>query len=219
MSYIYKITNKINGKIYIGKTNCTVEERWESHKRDSVKETLEKRPLYSAIRKYGIKNFLVETIEECSLEDSSNREQYWIEFYGSFKYGYNATIGGDGKPYIDREKVINTYNQLRSAKDTAKELNICSDSVLRILRENNIVPLTSYEIQKEKFGKPVNMFDLKENFIRNFSSLWEAANYMVNNNLTGCKVSTIKQHISEVCRGKRKTAAGYKWKFINDDTN
>ncbi|MBQ4122290.1 GIY-YIG nuclease family protein [bacterium] len=217
MSYIYKITNKINGKIYIGKTNRTVEERWESHKRDSVKETLEKRPLYSAMRKYGIKNFLVETIEECSLEDSSNREKYWIEFYGSFKYGYNATIGGDGKPYIDREKVINIYNQLRSAKDTAKELNICSDSVLRILRENNIVPLTSYEVQKEKFGKPVNMFDLKENFIKNFSSLWEAANYMVDNNLTGCKVSTIKQHISEVCRGKRKTAAGYKWKFISNN--
>ena len=57
------------------------------------------------------------------------------------------------------------------------------------------------------------MFDLSNNYLRSFKSLWEAANFMVENQLTGCKVSTIKQHISEVCKGRRKTAAKYIWRF------
>ena len=93
MSYIYKITNTINGKIYIGKTNRTVEERFKEHCRKSERERSEQRPLYNAMNKYGIKNFIIEQIEECPYDIASEREKYWIEYYGSFKYGYNATLG------------------------------------------------------------------------------------------------------------------------------
>ena len=48
---IYKITNLINGKIYIGKTLDTIEKRWKDHKSDSVRPRCEKRPLYSAMNK------------------------------------------------------------------------------------------------------------------------------------------------------------------------
>jgi hypothetical protein len=51
MPYIYKITNKINGKSYIGKTLKTVKERWSEHCQDYKKERSEKRPLYSAMSK------------------------------------------------------------------------------------------------------------------------------------------------------------------------
>ena len=215
MPYIYKIENKINGKIYIGKTLKTIEERWREHCKDFQRERCEKRPLYSAMNKYGIENFIVKEVEQCEESVLSEREKYWIEYYGSFKYGYNATIGGDGKAYIDREKVINTYNQIGNIKETAKLLNISADSINSILKNNNIKILTSSEVNRQKYGKSVNMYDLEGTFLRNFSSLWEAANYMVENNLTGCKPSTIKQHISEVCRGIRKTAAKYKWEFVD----
>ena len=59
----------------------------------------------------------------------------------------------------------------------------------------------------------VSMYSLNDEYIRTFISLQEAATYMVENKLTGCKHSTIRTHISEVCRGKRKTAAKFKWKF------
>lgn len=215
MPYIYKITNKINNKIYIGKTLRSIEERWKQHCSDYKRERCEKRPLYSAMNKYGIENFTIEEVEQCEESVLSEREKYWIEYYGSFKYGYNATIGGDGKAYIDREKVINTYNQIGNIKETAKLLNISANSVNSILKNNNIKILTSSEVNKQKYGKSVNMYNLEGIFLRNFSSLWEAANYMVENNLTGCKPSTIKQHISEVCRGIRKTAAKYKWEFVD----
>ena len=64
MPYIYKITNNLNGKVYIGKTNFTIEKRWREHCQDSQKETLQKRPLYSAMKKYGIENFSIEEIEQ-----------------------------------------------------------------------------------------------------------------------------------------------------------
>lgn len=92
MSFIYKITNLLNGKCYIGKTDIhTVQERFKEHVKDS-KKYLE-RPLYRAFNKYGIENFKVEEIEQCNIEDSCEREKYWIEYYSSFKNGYNATLG------------------------------------------------------------------------------------------------------------------------------
>ena len=57
------------------------------------------------------------------------------------------------------------------------------------------------------------MYDLENNFLKSFPSTNEAARYMVENNLTNCKKTTIKQHITEVCTGRRKTAAKFKWKY------
>ena len=63
LPYLYKITNKINGKVYIGKTSLTVEERYKEHLQDYKKDTKEKRPLYDAFNKYGIDNFFVTELE------------------------------------------------------------------------------------------------------------------------------------------------------------
>lgn len=211
MAYIYKITNKINGKIYIGKTSKSVEKRWKEHCNDFQKERCERRPLYFAMKKYGIENFSIEEIEQC--DNPEERETYWIEYYGSFKDGYNATKGGDGKSYIDYDLVVSTYKQIENMSETAKKLNISIDSVSKILKEKNIIYKNSKEVIQKKYGKIVNMYSLNGEYIRSFPSLWEAAKYMIDNNLTGCKTSTIKQHISEVCRGKRKTASKFIWKF------
>ena len=65
MAYIYKITNDINGKSYIGKTEKNnIQERWKDHLIDYKKRRTEKRPLYSAMNKYGIEHFHIEQIEE-----------------------------------------------------------------------------------------------------------------------------------------------------------
>ena len=92
-------------------------------------------------------------------------------------------------------------------------MGISQDSVhdILILKEQSII--SQKEIAQIKFGKCVDMFDLSNNYLRSFKSIWEAANFMVENKLTGCKISTIKQHISEVCKGRRKTAAKYIWRF------
>lgn len=211
MAYIYQITNNVNGKIYIGKTEYSIEERWAQHQRASIRESCKDRPLYRAMNKYGINNFSIICLEET--DSPEEREIFWIEQKGSFKNGYNATLGGDGKKYIDYDLVVATYQKLGSQIETARILGICDDSVRSILRLRGIESKTHAEVAKEKFGKMVSMYSLDDTYIRTFSSIAEAAQYMIDNNLTGCKHSTIRTHISEVCRGKRNTAAKFKWKF------
>lgn len=63
------------------------------------------------MRKYGVENFTIEEIEKT--DNPEDRERYWIEYFGSFKNGYNATIGGDGRPYIDYDLVVATYKELK----------------------------------------------------------------------------------------------------------
>lgn len=120
MPYIYKITNDINDKIYIGKTLNTIEKRFKEHCEDSRRDKKEKRPLYFAMKKYGIEHFHIELIEECEENVLSDREVHWIEFYNSFRDGYNATLGGDGKHYLDYDLVVATYKELKNASEVAK---------------------------------------------------------------------------------------------------
>lgn len=93
--FIYKITNRVNNKVYIGQTRFTVEHRWNQHLRHFNKEHRQQ-PLYKAFQKYGTENFQIEALEEVELEKLDEREIYWIAKYDSFKNGYNATIGGKG---------------------------------------------------------------------------------------------------------------------------
>lgn len=64
MGYIYIIKNRINDKVYIGKTDLDINKRFKEHVKDSRRRRCEKRPLYSAMRKYGCEHFYVELIEE-----------------------------------------------------------------------------------------------------------------------------------------------------------
>ena len=91
---IYKITNLINQKIYIGLTTCTLKERWQNHK-GCVKS--DPRHLYRSMRKYGIENFKIEIVEETdSLEKLAQLEDYYINLYNSRdpNVGYNLSAGG-----------------------------------------------------------------------------------------------------------------------------
>ena len=64
MAYIYKITNMVNGKSYIGKTERSIQERFREHKKLRNNRKHEKRPLYTAMNKYGVKNFKLELLEK-----------------------------------------------------------------------------------------------------------------------------------------------------------
>ena len=88
---VYKITNKLNGKGYVGKTTRPLEVRFNEHaKADSY--------IGNSIRKYGEENFSREVIEECGTSEQLNeREIFWIAHFNCKQpNGYNQTDGGDG---------------------------------------------------------------------------------------------------------------------------
>lgn len=207
MAYIYKIVNDINDKIYIGKTLETIEKRWKIHCHDAKKEYCQNRPLYRAIKKYGLEHFKIEKVEEVTditiLED---RERYWIEYYGSFKYGYNATKGGDGRAYLDYDLIYKTWSKGYSIQETAQIIGCHEDSVVKVLFLNNVA---KKEIQQHSFkniNKPVCKIDPKTNqILKIYSSVRQAE-----------RENNIQSHIPAVCKGKRKTAGGFKWKYLDD---
>ena len=149
MGYIYKITNDVNGKMYIGKTELVdPEKRWKEHLHDYKTKRCEKRPLYAAMNKYGEEHFNFEVIEETNNpEETCNREQYWINelrTYIGFNdcNGYNATLGGDGKVYLRlNEKEVIKYHTEESCYitgKTAKYFNVDSQTIKKILSRNNV---------------------------------------------------------------------------------
>lgn len=202
MGYIYVITNKINGKKYVGKTARTIEERWKEHIKNSKIKKFDKMcPLYSAINKYGIENFTIEQIEECSYEMLNEREKYWINELDTYSKAYNATRGGDGHILYDYKEIADKYLELGSIKATAQYIGCSRDTVHKACI-NCGVKISSTQ---KMLSKPVIMIDKTTNkIIQTFPSAIEA----------GRQTGIGHSHISSVCRGERKTAGGYVWKYV-----
>lgn len=209
MAYIYQIVNEINGKIYVGKTNFSIEKRFREHCHDAFQERNEKRPLYAAMRKYGIENFRVELLEETN--EPEVREIYWIEKLASFKTGYNATLGGDGARYLDYDLIVATYQELKNEKATAEKLGIDVGSVRVALQERGEKIYTNQEVNREQYGTVVKQLN-KDNgeLIQVFATAKDAARYVRPN---ASSLGGVTSHITDVCKGKRQSAYGYKWKY------
>lgn len=98
---IYKITNLVNGKIYIGQSQ-DIYRRWQEHKKNFKYKKYSSIILYKAFKKYGIDNFRFEIIEICEKEQLEEREKFNIKYFNSFigfknSNGYNMTLGGEGQ--------------------------------------------------------------------------------------------------------------------------
>lgn len=122
--FIYKITNKNNGKIYIGKTELKNPiDRFKKHI-DGLKYGYHpNKHFLAAFRKYGEDSFLFEIIEETTRDLIDSREIYFIELYQSFKreIGYNKTLGGDGlKANEEIRKKLSLANKGRKHSDKSK---------------------------------------------------------------------------------------------------
>jgi group I intron endonuclease len=93
---IYKIINKINGKIYVGQTIRPLEKRKSRHLNDAKYGS--KNPIHRAMRKYGVENFVFETIEKCDKIQLDDKEKFWIENLNTLcRNGYNVRNGNFGE--------------------------------------------------------------------------------------------------------------------------
>ena len=207
MSYIYKITNNVNGKLYIGKTKRSLSERFKQHVTASRREDIFNRPLYKAFRKHGIENFKIELVEEVVESVECERESFWIEYFSSFKHGYNATLGGDGRCYIDRKLVIETFKELKVVSHVAETLSISRDTVSSILKENKISVPKCGESTARFHEKTLKIFKKDGSFLGVFSNGSEAARWLISHNFVPetSQVKNISARLLAVASGKRKS--------------
>lgn len=216
MGYIYKITNDINGKSYIGKTLKSVNERFDEHLRESGRLHRNARPLYSAMKKYGKEHFHVEMIEETPDSILSERESYWIKHFDTYSNGYNATSGGDGVVLFDEDSIFTELILCPYPTEVAKRIGCSPDTVRSVAHKYGI------DVAKAKITSHVTnpMFEKKEiacgigdEYIK-FESIADAARWLYDSGKIKALKSGVRSHISECAKGKRSSAYGYYWYYI-----
>lgn len=149
---IYKITNRLNNKSYIGQSIC-IEKRWENHKCKNGKSEY---PLYRAFRKYGIENFDFEILEECLERELSERELFYIRKYDSVRNGYNQTENTIN-PLLDKnimEKAIKNmtlHHRTTEHREKQSEITKCLWQT-EIYREK-ITKINNTDIVKAKISQ------------------------------------------------------------------
>lgn len=228
MYYIYKITNLINNKPYIGKTAKTVEKRWKEHYYEARRwqrcfETGSdfgyNSRLYPAMSKYGYDNFTIQLLEEvASLEEMNQREKYWIDYYDARNNGYNIAAGGLGGFFLGCKHTPEALEKLRLAGLGRKH----SEETCTKISKHKMGHATSVEakekMRKAKLGKKtgehsadwnkrisegqVNEVICLETGIT-YYNIAEAARQ------TGCHASGIANCIT----GRAKTTGGYHWQY------
>lgn len=149
MTKIYKVTNKINGKFYIGRTRYkNLYSRKATHKWYAKQGS--NLPFPNALRKYGVDGFIWEVLEECEDNMAGQREMYWISELNPY---YNATLGGDGGTYgkpcpehvkeatrksrivaVKDKKTGKIYNSMKEARE---DTGIMESSISRSIKKNN----------------------------------------------------------------------------------
>jgi len=148
MFYIYKATNKINGKFYIGRCKGPIKNREYKHWWYATnKET--NMPFPNALRKYGRENFIWDIVEETEEDNNGEREIYWIN---KLNPQYNATLGGDGGRYgipcpehvkeaTRKSRIVavrdrTTGKEYPSMKEARADTGVLESSISRSLKYN-----------------------------------------------------------------------------------
>ena len=135
---IYRITNKINGHMYIGLSK-NIEQRIKDHFSHGInghrKDDLNK-ALYQAFKKYGLENFEWDVLEECSENQLKDREIYWIKYYNTYenREHYNETPGGDYPGY----NTVHLGENHGMAKLTTEDVVFCRQEYMKGNRSRDI---------------------------------------------------------------------------------
>lgn len=190
MSYtVYKHTNKTNNKVYIGVTSKTPQKRWKNGR--GYKNIHFGR----AIKKYGWDGFNHEIIAgNLSKDDAYEMEKILIKAYDATnpKHGYNEALGGEGGGMYNKHHSPEAVEKIRSAR---KRDGFTEEHKRHISEAKKGV--------KHHLAKKVYQYDKQGNFIKE----WE---YMTKASI---ELGINKANIAEVCKGNRKSAGGYVWRY------
>ena len=216
---IYKYTNLINGKIYIGQTigDLTYRAGHNGYK-------YRKCPyFYNAIQKYGWKNFTSEILQDNLTRTQANELE--IEYIKKFnsqnpEIGYNISDGGNTNSVL--RKKLYQYSldgeyikEWESLSEATRFYNSSIDPLLRnslgyqwsYEKVDKMPPIKNYN--NLGVEKKVYKYDLDGNFICEYPSMSEASRHC--GSLNGFK------HISQCCNNKRRSALGFRWSFTHQD--
>lgn len=219
---VYTATNKINGKIYVGKTY-----NFEKRKNEHIYDIDDDLPFHRALKKYGVENFEWKIIDYAySSEEIKEKEIYWIKklntcIHSQSSNGYNITLGGEGGvswnslPVIQYDLDGNYIQEFLSCAHASvctgigrHNIGDCANGIThssggyqwRYKIDDEILPINPYKKKSSK-RKNIIQLDLDGNFINEFKSITEASETL----------GIGRSNISACLTGKTKRCRGYQW--------
>jgi group I intron endonuclease len=227
---IYKITNLVNGKSYIGQTINTFNERYPYGgegaervfnylaMREQKSKAYNERLYYNghllkAFRKYGIENFTVEIIDTAkNIDELNEKEKYWVNRYNAMENGYNHCEGGNGtKGYNPSEETRKLWSKLRRGVHKGKN------------NPNYGGKYQTEETRKKmslaRKGKLTGGLHPKAKAVINldtlevFSTLTQACEIY---NVSVGNLTNVLQRKKHGKHGTRKQAGGYRWMYYDE---
>jgi group I intron endonuclease len=149
---IYKITNLINKKVYIGQTVQSLKKRKNKHLSELRNKKRPNSHLTLSFHKFGENSFIFETIESCnSLSELSEREKFWIKHYKSNdkNFGYNETEGGTGTAGLNKAilkemglKVSKSLKGRKLSKEHSKKIGLAQKGKIISLEQRKKISET-----------------------------------------------------------------------------
>lgn len=204
---IYKITNTINGKVYIGQS-VDINKRLIRHRCNGIKNRhyTPESHLYRAMHKYGIDKFQFEVLEECPESELNRLEMYYIKAYNSTdsEFGYNVTYGGEGGTKVDRERIVELWNDGLTISAISRKCNCVRNTVKGILSEYGI---EYKDIARKRWvnqkSRKVSQYALDGEFIKTWNSAREVER----------ELGFDHSGISNCCNYIYSQYGGFKWRY------
>lgn len=184
---VYTITNIITHKIYVGSTKDSFKRRWALHLFHLKNNRHDNRYLQNSWNKYGESAFKFEILEECDSEFCISLEQYWMNMLNSCNRNFGYNILCKAGSSVGIKRT-----------DSQKEY-----SSFWMLKN---MPSHHKEAISKAQSISVLQYDLNMNFIKEWVSIIKASQ----------GDESLRKHISDVCKNKRKSAGGFKWKYGNN---
>ncbi len=235
---IYKATNTLNNKVYIGQTTQDLNSRISSHKHRAKYELDIHTHFINALRKYGFENFIWEIIDQAENQNElDDKEKYWIQYYDSINTGYNIQEGGSSmkseqflatcgcRPFVAYRTNGEYLGKFHSQKEFSRLYNI-ADTHVSDLVNNKLNSCNGYIIILEsEFSDQLLQEKIKKarNTYRPFVAidLNTFERFGPYNSIKECKESLHlkSNHIGEILKKHRKSQEGYTFKFIEELDN
>lgn len=241
MTGIYKITNLINNKIYIGQSK-NIKLRYKAHLYNAFYKGSPEynTPLHRAIYLYGKNNFQLDVLKICSLEQLNKLEQYYISLYDSTnnKIGYNLTLGGDNGRRLKCKSILQydlkgcLIQEWNSIWEAAESLSIQESNIRacccgqksaggfqwkykedpRIIEQYN--RNTYYAgLEQGRKSVPIKATSIKTGEEYTFQRIKDAAEWLIKNKISKNSIAGLSSRISTI-KNTPSIGYGFKWNTI-----
>lgn len=243
MTGIYKITNLINNKIYIGQS-LNIELRYNAHINYALNKLSKEynTPIHNAIRYYGKNNFKLEILELCSAQELDKREKYYISFYKATdrEIGYNLTIGGEGGHRTNCKSILqydldgHFIQEWNSIWEAAESLNIKESNIracccgqksaggFQWKYKDSSQVIKQYKrntyyagLEQGRKLVPIKATSIKTGEEYIFQRIKDAAEWLIKNKISKNSIAGLSSRISTI-KNTSSIGYGFKWNTIQD---